>query len=530
MGHPAAPPATPAPEPGHRPKVLERPHPLTGVAKSWIALVAVALVVGRDVANNGWESFREFGPFAWLIAAFVLLFVGINLARGIIEWRTTTFVVDDDEFRIERSFLSHRSSRISYAKIQSVDIQRALAARMLGLASVHIDVGGAGGQRLEFLSRARAEALRDELLDKMRALSGTATASEDAPSPENAPSPEDATESEFGPPAGDDRDGSAPGPPERMPDPGPDFTAPEPVWDPPALPLAPVAAGPELIVRMAPQTLLLGLFVSGFLPWLVGAIAVVTVSITVTGASSLAALGGIVIGVAGYLWTQVTNHWNFVLTRTDKGLHLSRGMFTTVSRSLKPDRIQAVSIHQDYLQRLTGLFRVRVTVLGVGSVEEAGARADVVLPYGTRDQVEAVLASFWPGLDLAAIELHGQPDRARWLTPFGFRRHQWGVGEQALLARHGWLNHTISLVPHRRVQSIGLTQGPLQRLVNLAAIQVHTTDGPVRVVLYHLDPAVARQVLDEQMARARFAREDPSGAAYLAGPPTSAHAPATLSA
>ena len=465
-------------------KVVERPHPLTGIAKSWIALVGLVLVVGRDVASNGWETFKEFSPFAWMIAIFVVIFVGINLVRGIIEWRTTTFVADADEFRIDRNFLSKQSSRISYAKIQSVDIQRALAARILGLASVHIDVGGSGGARLEYLSRGRAEALRDQLLGRMRNLTG-GDAQQFPPVPSAAPSV-----SPSPPPTGDVSALSA------HPGPAPE---PWPVQPPPS----------DLVVQMKSSTLVLGLLVSGFLPWLLGAALFVAASVFWMGGFSIAAFGGIVFGVFGYLWSQVANHWNFTLTRTPQGLHVTRGLLTNISRSLKPDRIQAVSIHQDYLQRLTGLYRVRVTVLGFTHGEESGERADTVLPYGSWRDVQNVLAAIWPGIRLDDIGLQGQPSRARWLTPLGFRRHQWGMDGNLFVARHGWLGHTISIVPHRRMQSIGITQGPLQRLLALATVSLHTTDGPVRVAAYHLDPQVARSLFDEQLDRARIARESP---------------------
>ena len=53
-------------------KEVERPHPLTGVARSWIALFGLVLVFGRDVAERGSESIAEMGPFMWIILGLVL--------------------------------------------------------------------------------------------------------------------------------------------------------------------------------------------------------------------------------------------------------------------------------------------------------------------------------------------------------------------------------------------------------------------------------------------------------------------------
>lgn len=451
-------------------KEVEHPHPLTGIARSWIALFGLVLVFGRDVAERGLSSLVEMNPFLWVILGLVLTVVVFNLVWGLIEWRTTTFVVDDEEFRIERDFLSRDSSRIAYTKIQSVDIERSLPARALGLSSVTIDVGGAGGKKLEFLAKQRAEALRDQLLARMKRQA-------------KAPLGTDGEHMEL-----------------------------------PPLPEAPPL---HTVVAVKPITLFKGVFVSSFLPWLVAGLAVLGVMLALREGFTFAALGGVVFGIGGYLWTQIVNNWNFHLDKVPDGLHMTRGLFTTTSQSLKADRIQAVSIHQDYFQRLTGLYRVRVTVLGL-SGGESGQTSSMVLPYGTLDDVTRVLAAFWPGIDLDSIELHGQPDRARWLTPLGFRRHQWGVDDQTVVAHHGWIDHTITLVPHRRMQSIEITQGPWQRRLNVARVFLHTTDGPVSMNLYHLDATEARQFFDEQRRRARIARTTPGEPCYLSALPAPA--------
>ncbi len=448
-------------------KEVERPHPLTGIARSWVALFGLVLVFGRDVAERGLESIAEMGPFMWIILGLVLAVVVFNFVWGIIEWRTTTFVADDEEFRIERDFLSRDSSRIAYTKIQAVDIERSLPARVLGLSSLTIDVGGAGGKKLEFLAKQRAEIMRDQLLARMK---------------RQAEAPVDA-------------DGV-----------------------PMELPSVPEPSPAHTVVQVAPITLFKGVLVSSFLPWLLFALAFLAVMLSIGEGFSIAALGGIIFGIGGYLWTQVVNNWNFHLDKVADGLHMTRGLFTTTSQSLKADRIQAVSIHQDYLQRLTGLYRVRVTVLGFGG-GESSQTSGLVLPYGTRDDVMRVLAAFWPGIQLDAIELHSQPQRARWLTPLGFRRHRWGVDDQTVVAHHGWLGHTTTLVPHRRMQSIGISQGPWQRRLNLARVSLHTTDGPVSLSLYYLDASDARRFLDEQRDRARIARHDSSEPGYLTALP-----------
>ena len=137
-------------------KMVEHPSPLTGVARSGIALAAVVAVLAREFLERG---ALLIGGAVFIAAALgvVALIGGIS---GLITWRTTTFVADDEEFRVEKNFINRSSSRVDYTKVQAIDIQQPFLARLLGLAKVHIDVGSGGGVELAYLTKDRAEGLR----------------------------------------------------------------------------------------------------------------------------------------------------------------------------------------------------------------------------------------------------------------------------------------------------------------------------------------------------------------------------------
>lgn len=103
-------------------------------------------------------------------------------------------------------------------------------------------------------------------------------------------------------------------------------------------------------------------------------------------------------------------------------------------------------VHQDLLQRLTGLYRVTVTVLGYGdqSGEESSSSNSVVLPFGRWADVVTVLRAIWPEVDLNLIQPTPQPARAQWLTPLPHAKHTWGVGEDVLVACHGLVEHAMT--------------------------------------------------------------------------------------
>jgi putative membrane protein len=61
-------------------------------------------------------------------------------------------------------------------------------------------------------------------------------------------------------------------------------------------------------------------------------------------------------------------------------------------------------------------------------------------------------------------------------------------------------------VPHAKTQSVRIEQGPVQRLVRLADVHVHTPRGPVNAVAHQLDAHTARELALSQLDRARAAR------------------------
>lgn len=442
-------PAVPTPE-----KVVEHPSPLTGVARSGIALAAVIVILVREFVENR-DTLGGMAVFAAIAAGAVALIGGIS---GVITWRTTTFVADDEEFRVEKNFINRSSSRVDYTKVQSIDIQQPFLARLLGLAKVHIDVGGAGGVDLAYLTKARAESLREHLMRRMQQATAVPGAPTDA--------------------------------------------APEGQLSPPPLP----EPEEELVVKVPTRNLILGTAVSTGTAWSL-MVAVLFLIGSIVSRSPVTVIAG-VLAVGGWIWSQTGKNWGFTMTRRGDTLRIRRGLLSTVTQGLRPHRIQAVAIRQDLLQRLTGLHQVSVTVLGYGdpTSDEDRATNAVVLPYGTWDEVMAVLHAIWPELDLSSVQTHLQPERARWLTPITFSTHTWGIGEDVVLAQHGLIRQVRAIVPHRRMQSASLEQGPIQRRLRLAAISIHTTDGPVSLKLANLDEHVAREVFFEQLERARLAR------------------------
>jgi membrane protein YdbS with pleckstrin-like domain len=78
----------------------------------------------------------------------------------------------------------------------------------------------------------------------------------------------------------------------------------------------------------------------------------------------------------------------------------------------------------------------------------------------------------------------------------------WGYAERErdLLVRHGLLLRRLSIVPYARMQFVDVTAGPLERLFNLATVQLHTAAAASDARVPGLPPAEASRLRDRLAA------------------------------
>ncbi len=118
------------------------------------------------------------GFFLVLLALAVLFFIWAKLSAHFYRYELRS-----DGFRKEHGVINKKYVTIPYSKIQNVDINRGLLARILGLSDLHIQTAGAsatvgrygmqmGGAEgmLPGLEINVAEELRDELIKRSEAL------------------------------------------------------------------------------------------------------------------------------------------------------------------------------------------------------------------------------------------------------------------------------------------------------------------------------------------------------------------------
>ena len=440
-------------------KQTERPHPLTPLVRGWLILVAIAIGWGREiVTGSAGENQFEGGGLAWLLLVLAIVVLLAAIA-GFITWYFTRFVIDDEELRIESGAIFKKSTKIPFERLQSVDIIQPLAARIVGLAELRLDAGNSS-MKLRYLSRGKASRLRDYLLTRAHGQQASIR----------------------------DLDQQAA-----------------------ANIFTDLGVADRPLVQVSPQRLILSFLLST--EWIVpAAITIIILVVTTALAATPYALGGLIpllIGMLTLVWRRVIGMFNFTLAESPRGLRVTRGLTNLTSQSVPIDRIQGIKTSQPLLWKPLGWYRVDVDILGYthdDSDNNESNASSVLLPVAALDEVELAVGRALPGFDLDAIELHPSPKRARWLRWFDFWTLRYGWDDRTLITERGWLTHTRDVVPHAKTQSVRIEQGPLQRLLRLADVHVHTPRGPVNAVAHQLDERPARALGLSQLDRARTAR------------------------
>ena len=461
---------------------------------------------GRSAAGDPIDEIYRRGAVGWALLVIVVVLVLIMIVFYL-SWRMHTFRVNEEivEVRSGLVFRSNRKARLD--RIQGVNIVRSLIPRLVGAARLEVSVAGQDANvQLAYLKSALADDLRRDIL---RLASGVRQASAPAPAPVDAApnsgaewraAPESALDGtrhasapEFGKSAAGF--GSAIGgfATDRMHD----LLAPE---------LDPDAAPPESVVKIPPGRLIGSILVSSFTVVIifVGIVAigltVLNLNASVPGSSWLLfTVVPIVIGTAGYYFSRFTKSLRFSIAGTSDGVRVGFGLLSTSSETLPPGRIHAINVSQPILWRPFGWWQVRINKAGHSSTGGAAGLANTTtLPVGTRADVAKVLELILPGFNTeeqrALIErgmlskggddgFINAPRRAVWLRPFSWRRTGYTVSTGVAFLRRGAISRELILVPLARLQSVGIEQGPLQRMLRLASARLHTVAGPVTASL-----------------------------------------------
>ncbi|MEU0208517.1 PH domain-containing protein [Streptomyces canus] len=361
---------------------------------------------------------------------------------GFLTWWFTHFAVTDTELRIRTGLLFRRTAHIRLERIQAIDVTQPLLARVAGVAKLRLDVVGTD-KKDELAFLGEREA---------RALRAELLARAAGFAPETA----------------------------------------HEVGEAPA----------RELLHAPPRDLALSLVLTGA-TWgsLVAALVVppllwmATHSVWTVLATALPLLGAAGASSVGRFVTE----YDWTVGESPDGLRIDHGLLDRSHETVPPGRVQTVRIVEPLLWRRRGWVRIELDV--------AGSSNSVLVPVAPREVAEAVVARVLPGVTVPPLSaLSRPPRRAGRCVPVWWRGYGLAVTDSVFAARQGLLRRSLALVPHAKVQSVRLTQGPWERLWRVA--DVHVDTGANKTVTARLrDAQEAAELLKAQAERSRTGRK-----------------------
>lgn len=452
-----------------------RLHPATPLLKGGIALIAILGIVIANLRERMIDLFVGAGrpgedPIDWLlregllpIALAVLAVLLVLFVLGFyLSWRMHTFRITEEVVEVKSGIVFRTNRKARLDRIQGINIVRPFFARLFGAAKLEVNQAGQDANvQLAYLRSSHADDLRRDIL-----LLASGTRRSDEARAEASGSLIDRRVQEL--------------------------LAPE---------LDPNAAPVESVVKMHPGRLAGAIALSEtaivFYLVIIGAIVGVVIS-----GEFLAAFGivPVAFGMGSYLVSRFTKSLRYSIAGTPDGVRIGFGLLSTSNETLPPGRVHSVQISQSLLWRGLGWWEIKVNRASRSSTEGAAGQANTtILPVGTVEEVQRVLALVMPDLDQPDLVVAGltskggddgfvnSPRRAAVLRWFSWRRNGFTILPRQVLLRKGAIWRTLVIVPHARMQSVAVRQGPLLRSLRLAAVHVHTVAGPITPALGALD-------------------------------------------
>lgn len=491
----------------------QKVHWITPLAKSWAAILVLLAILIHNFFNffSSWSELRDEVSyvanagfaFGMLALTVFLVFVVIIGVISYFSWRNTAWAIDQEAVHYRHGIFAKTYRRVPYNRIQSLDIRQPLLSRPLGLGKLHIESAGGAGSHVDiaFLRLSEIQALNTEIRKRMSALRQV-KANVSAGNTETAPA-DGAAPSSANPPATD-----------------PAYALPE----------------YEALLYQLPIPRLLKSIALNEGAWLL--VVVLAISSLLVGiyweAPSRAAAWEVMWAVfAGtfwilllpltFTWTRFTRDFNFAAFVTEDGIRLKSGLLETKSQTIPPGRVHALRLTQPLLWRLTGWWRVHITIAGKNNPDsESGSNKptpdDILLPVGDMEQA---IRAMWLVVRELGVEnpqeilqaaFNGQreaggfspvPVRARWIDWFSWKRRALLRTHTMVLYRDGFLTKSLTVVPHERIQSVTTLQGPLERLLGVASLRLDIVPGGINFHAHHFEPRQVKAWAESELELSR---------------------------
>lgn len=504
--------------------VPQRTSPVSVLAQGAAALrnaVFPVIAVFFGSGSRGYSVLLALG-----IGALVIL--GGTLA-SYIRWRRFTYIVGEQDIRVESGVLSRAARSVPYERIQDVSLEQALIPRLFGLVEVRFETGAGGKDEmtLAYLKESDGEALRE----LVRAQKDGVDQVESVPEG-----------------ASDAGDAAVPA-------------------VPPAVVLFAMESKRLLTFGLFEFSLAVFAVLGGALQYLDSFVGIEVwdpdlwmrwlagpsdwITHLGPGAQALSAIAGLIalliIGSLTGLVRTALRDWGFMLERTAKGFRRRRGLLTRTDVVMPVHRVQGYGISTGFLRRRFGWHGLSFVSLA----QDTGGASHDVAPFARLDELEPIVeaAGFRaPPMDLewkrgstayrnAGIAIDGlvpgligcgilwfalysgieQLD-GKWgyaLIPFAiaallmlrqaflWRFARNAIDQAQIYRRTGWLAPSTAVANRVKLQSVEIAQGPIAQMGGYATLHLGLAGGTFAIQGIPLERAQALRsaILDSIAAK-----------------------------
>jgi putative membrane protein len=516
-----------------------RLHPATPLLRGGIALIAILLFIVNTLRERLIEMFfgggqYEDDPLDWIMRegyvgfALAAIALGLLLFTGgfYLSWRMHTFRITNEVVEVRSGILFRTNRRGRLDRIQGINIVRPFIARLFGAAKLEVNVAGQDANvQLAYLGSAHADALRRDIL---RLASGTKLAEDKAAAAASGTILDQRVAEFLGPELDPDL-----APPESVVKMNTGRLIGSILLSDTTIVLIAIIVASTITASAlgAPVALI------GLVPIVIGLGSVTISRFTKSLRYSIAGTpDGVRVGfglltisnetlppgrihsiqVSQPLLWRPFGWWDMKVNRASKSSTqgasgqqnttiLPVGSLDDVMRVLAlmlPGVIREGAVDGTTAAADTDNTAIEAAVLEAAALDSSVARDSapaeaLAAPQSHNGQVD--VAGLAPAdaqlagtaVDALALLRNGlispggddgfvnSPRRAAPMRWFSWRRNGYAFGPSLVLLRKGAIWRELIVVPEPRVQSIAISQGPLQRRLGLASLLVHTVAGPI---------------------------------------------------
>ena len=524
-------------------------HPLSPIMRGGLTLLIVFGVIianlrdqlvylfmdRANIPGDEYAGGEEYGidmllRFGWWVAVLaVLVIVAFVVFFSWISWRFTRFRIADGNVELRQGVFSRKQRRAPLTRIQGVNIQRPLLARILGLSVVDVQTADSSGNvKLAYLSLKDAKSVRSTLLQTVQEVQNPgALHPEVHEAAGEMPTPHGSSAHGVSAVASTET-GAAQAPETGQQRSGID----EHVRDFLDTDIDQTALKEQSLVRVPAGRLLASIVTStSTLVIAVGIIAFISIAIIVREPAMFAGVVPWFIIAFSMGFNQINKGWGFTISPVSGSVRVGSGLTATTTDTIPLRRIHAIEISQPIIWRLFGWWRIRITTPGLDTNNVQTQRSEA-LPVGKIDDVLRVVATILPNMtDLEELKADLYNSRAGWVSAASrsWPVTWWAVkrvgvklrtsperdtSSRSILIRGGLLSRRVVVVPILRMQSIAINYPVVHRALGLARIDVHTVPGFHLTQVPGLRDADAREVFTHVAEEIVYVQRDDAESRY----------------